>query len=83
MRQRSLPVKRLPLIDYKYLLKACGDIGTPYDTMVDDDVVAPWPLDGWYHRTRAALTSAEKQTKEVGGTKCEFHPAIDIRGNIL
>ena len=37
--------------------------------MLEDDVVA---LDGWYHRTCEALDSAEKQTREMGVSKCEF-----------
>ncbi|KAJ5670949.1 hypothetical protein N7507_000076 [Penicillium longicatenatum] len=51
------------LLDYQYLLKACSKIDTPYLLMLEDDVVAQ---DGWYHRTRAAIASAEKQTKQMG-----------------
>ncbi|KAI2765548.1 CAZyme family GT109 [Penicillium roqueforti] len=51
------------LFDYTYLLNACANIDTPYVIMLEDDLVA---LDGWYHRTKAALSSAEEQTREMG-----------------
>ncbi|KAF4766159.1 hypothetical protein HAV15_010590 [Penicillium sp. str.  len=51
------------LFDYTYLLKACATVDTPYVIMLEDDLVA---LDGWYHRTVAALSSAEEQTRETG-----------------
>ncbi|KAK4867700.1 hypothetical protein LT330_001210 [Penicillium expansum] len=51
------------LFDYTYLLKACASVDTPYVIMLEDDLVA---LDGWYHRTQAALASAEEQTQELG-----------------
>lgn len=57
------------LFDYSYLLKACEAVDTPYIIMLEDDVVA---LDGWYHRTRDALASAEKQTQKIGASKCEY-----------
>lgn len=44
------------LYDYTYLLKACHKTGSPYIAMFEDDVIA---LDGWYHRTIAALAKAE------------------------
>ncbi|KAJ5181704.1 hypothetical protein N7449_011851 [Penicillium cf. viridicatum] len=50
------------LFDYSYLLKACATVDTPYVIMLEDDLVA---LDGWYHRTVAALSSAEEQTREM------------------
>lgn len=56
------------LFDYRYLLQACEAVGSPYVIMLEDDVVA---LDGWYHRTRAALDSAEQQTDAIGASKCE------------
>lgn len=56
------------LFDYKYLLQACEAVGSPYVIMLEDDVVA---LDGWYHRTRAALDSAEQQADAIGAPKCE------------
>ena len=61
------------LFDYIYLLKACEATNTPYIVILEDDVVA---LDGWYHRTRDALASAEQQSEEIGISKCEFSIAI-------
>lgn len=58
------------LFDYTYLLKACATIDTPYVVMLEDDLVA---LDGWYHRTKTALSSAEEQTREMGAANCEFY----------
>lgn len=60
------------LFDYVYLLKACEVVDTPYIIMLEDDVVA---LDGWYHRTRGALASAEQQTRKIGASKCEYFPS--------
>jgi hypothetical protein len=57
------------LFDYTYLMKECAAINTPYVIMLEDDIVA---LDGWYHRTRAALSSAEEQTQQMGAANCEF-----------
>ena len=57
------------LFDYVYLLKACEAVDAPYIIMLEDDVVA---LDGWYHRTREALASAEQQTRKIGASKCEY-----------
>lgn len=44
------------LYDYSYLLKACYKESTPYIAMFEDDIVA---MDGWYHRTMAAVEKAE------------------------
>ncbi|KAJ5092063.1 hypothetical protein NUU61_006933 [Penicillium alfredii] len=54
------------LFDYTYLLQACEATNAPYVVMLEDDVVAQ---DGWYHRTRQALASAEEQTKKIGASK--------------
>ncbi|KAF3491193.1 uncharacterized protein GIQ15_00710 [Arthroderma uncinatum] len=55
------------LYDYVYLLKACQAVGTPHIVMVEDDVLA---MDGWYHRTKQALADAERQTAQLGASKC-------------
>lgn len=55
------------LFDYANLLKACQVVGTPYTVLVEDDVVA---MDGWHHRTRRALENTERQTREIGASKC-------------
>ncbi|MCJ1462813.1 hypothetical protein MMC07_001416 [Pseudocyphellaria aurata] len=52
-------VREKGLFDYVYLLKACYAKGTPYIVILEDDVVA---MDGWYHRTVAALKQAETQS---------------------
>lgn len=44
------------LYDYSYLLRACYAQATPYIAIFEDDIVA---MDGWYHRTQAALEQAE------------------------
>ncbi|KAF2251558.1 integral membrane protein-like protein [Trematosphaeria pertusa] len=45
------------LYDYRYLLKYCTTQQTPYIAIFEDDIVA---MDGWYHRTLAAIEEAEK-----------------------
>jgi N-Acetylglucosaminyltransferase-IV (GnT-IV) conserved region len=44
------------LFDYSQVLRACYLQETPYIVMFEDDVIA---MDGWYHRTVAALKQAE------------------------
>lgn len=56
------------LFDYTYLLKGCEKVNAPYSVILEDDVVA---MDGWFHRTTAALKSAEKQTEKLGTSKCK------------
>lgn len=41
-----------PLFDYTYLLNACYDTGAPHIILFEDDIIA---MDGWFHRTDAAL----------------------------
>ncbi|RHZ63937.1 hypothetical protein CDV55_102394 [Aspergillus turcosus] len=60
------------LLDYTYLLKACGSINTSYTVMLEDDVIA---LDGWYHRTKHALAAIEQQTLKEGA---DFFPQARI-----
>jgi hypothetical protein len=45
--------------DYAYLLDKCTEKLTPYVAIFEDDVVA---IDGWYHRTMAAIHEAEQQS---------------------
>nr|POE79505.1 hypothetical protein CFP56_07570 [Quercus suber] len=54
------------LFDYTYLLKACLATGAPYIAMIEDDVIA---MDGWYHRTLAALQQAEIKTVRAIGSR--------------
>jgi len=44
------------IIDYNYLVRACHKQEIPYITIFEDDIIA---MDGWYHRTLAAITEAE------------------------
>lgn len=46
------------LFDYSYLLDKCVEQFTPYIAIFEDDTVA---MDGWYHRTIAAIHDAEQQ----------------------
>lgn len=70
------------LLDYTYLLRACESINTSYTVMLEDDVIA---LDGWYHRTKHALSVAERQTVEKGIDKCEHNtmPTSHDRNNAV
>lgn len=56
------------LFDYTYLLKTCAAVEANYILMVEDDVIA---LDGWLHRTRDALESAQTQSDLKGFPNCE------------
>ncbi|KAF2469505.1 uncharacterized protein BDR25DRAFT_228781 [Lindgomyces ingoldianus] len=51
--------KEKGIFDYSYLLKACYRQETPYIAMFEDDIVA---MDGWYHRTVAAIEEAETRS---------------------
>jgi hypothetical protein len=44
--------------DYSYLLNKCAEQFTPYVAIFEDDTIA---MDGWYHRTMAAVHEAEQQ----------------------
>lgn len=46
------------LFDYGYLLDKCAEQLTPYVAIFEDDTLA---MDGWYHRTVAAIQEAEQQ----------------------
>jgi hypothetical protein len=46
------------LFDYAYLLDKCVEQYTPYIAIFEDDTVA---MDGWYHRTIAAIHEAEQK----------------------
>ncbi|KAH7361144.1 integral membrane protein-like protein [Pyrenochaeta sp. MPI-SDFR-AT-0127] len=46
------------LFDYSYLLTKCAEQFTPYIAIFEDDTIA---IDGWYHRTIAAIHEAEQQ----------------------
>ena len=59
MEQQGGRVDEKGLLDYSYLLSKCAEEYTPYIAIFEDDTVA---MDGWYHRTIAALHEAEQQT---------------------
>jgi hypothetical protein len=46
------------LFDYSFLLNKCVEQLTPYVALFEDDTVS---MDGWYHRTIAAIHEAEQQ----------------------
>lgn len=46
------------LFDYSYLLSTCAEQYTPHIAIFEDDTIA---MDGWYHRTTAAIHEAEQQ----------------------
>ncbi|KAJ4374733.1 hypothetical protein N0V83_001809 [Neocucurbitaria cava] len=46
------------LFDYSLLLEKCTEQFTPYIAIFEDDTIA---MDGWYHRTIAAIHEAEQQ----------------------
>jgi hypothetical protein len=46
------------MLDYAYLLSKCEETFIPYVAIIEDDTIA---MDGWYHRTMAALREAEQQ----------------------
>lgn len=56
------------LYDYTYLLSKCIDQDTPYIAILEDDTIA---MDGWFHRTVAAIREAERQT-ELRCDNCQF-----------
>lgn len=58
--------------DYSIAMEECDKTGAPYILMIEDDVVF---LDGWRHRTTAALNAATAKSWEIGQTDCKF--AID------
>lgn len=67
--EREGLVREKGLFDYTYLLKACYGKGLPYIAILEDDVVA---MDGWYHRTIAALKQAETRSAlEKASWDCE------------
>lgn len=55
MRSQETPKGHMKkaLFDYSFMLQKCLDSKAPYILMLEDDVIA---ADGWYRRTKAALT---------------------------
>ncbi|KXT01838.1 hypothetical protein AC579_9407 [Pseudocercospora musae] len=47
------------LVDYKYILNACHQVGTPFIMIVEDDVLA---AAGWYAHLKAALRTKVRRS---------------------
>ncbi|KAF7187971.1 hypothetical protein HII31_10871 [Pseudocercospora fuligena] len=47
------------LIDYKYILNACHEVGTPFILIVEDDVLA---AAGWHEHLKAALRTKVRRS---------------------
>lgn len=58
-------------IDYSVLLAECAKVSSDYTMTLEDDVIA---MDGWFHRTMTALTTAVRKTQEMGREHCTFYP---------
>ncbi|KAJ5811974.1 hypothetical protein N7474_008275 [Penicillium riverlandense] len=75
--EKKMDAKLKALFDYIFLLKACEAVGAPHIVILEDEIVAQ---DGWYHRTRAAIESAEEQTQEIKASKwlylCLFYTIL-------
>ncbi|KAK5634232.1 hypothetical protein RRF57_009946 [Xylaria bambusicola] len=54
--------------DYSIVMEECAKTEAPYILMIEDDVVF---LDGWRHRTIAALKTATAKSWEAGRAHCE------------
>lgn len=54
--------------DYTLMLEACLKVEAKYIVTFEDDVLA---LDGWFHRTKAALQGVQEQvdSKHLDGCK--------------
>ncbi|KAK8037445.1 hypothetical protein PG991_000791 [Apiospora marii] len=50
-------------IDFSVLLSECAKVNPRYTMTLEDDVIA---IDGWYHRTLAAVKNAAQKTEELG-----------------
>jgi hypothetical protein len=61
------PDREKHMSDYTYLMRTCADLGSKYILMLEDDVLA---LDGWLHRTKAAIREIERRTMLKGDKDC-------------
>lgn len=70
-RERTgVPDREKHMADYTYLIRACLEHNPKYVVMLEDDVVA---IDGWFHRTMAAIQEVERQTQLAGEKDCKPH----------
>jgi hypothetical protein len=61
------PDREKHVFDYGLLMKQCMDTNVTYVAIMEDDVLA---MDGWYHRTRAALKDIERKEARKGLKDC-------------
>jgi len=61
------PDREKHMFDYGLLMKQCMDTNATYVAIMEDDVLA---MDGWYHRTRAALKDIERKETRKGLKDC-------------
>jgi hypothetical protein len=57
------------VFDYAYMLGACHQVNASYIVAFEDDVLA---LDGWFHRTKAALEGIEQQVQKLVLAECKL-----------
>lgn len=57
------------VFDYAYMLEACLKVNASYIVTFEDDILA---LDGWFHRTKAALRDIDEQVKLLGLEDCKL-----------
>lgn len=62
------PDREKHMFDYGLLLKQCMDTNATYVAVMEDDVLA---VDGWYHRTRAAIKDIERKEARRGIKDCK------------
>lgn len=63
-------IREKQVSDYTYMLDACLKANTSYIATFEDDVLA---LDGWFHRTVAALEEVDKQVRLLRDGECKSH----------
>lgn len=63
------------VFDYAYMLGACQQVKASYIIAFEDDIIA---LDGWFHRTKAALEEVEQQVRELGLAECKLCSSLSI-----
>jgi hypothetical protein len=67
------PDREKHMFDYGLLLKQCMDVNATYVAIMEDDVLA---VDGWYHRTRAALQDIERKEARRDLKDCKFYTTL-------
>jgi hypothetical protein len=62
-RKKGEPDREKHMTDYTYLIRSCLDYNPKYVLMLEDDTLA---IDGWLHRTKAAIAEVERQSELAG-----------------